>query len=187
MDKISDKVAIVREKITLKRRSSRKNILLSWYESALCWLIMIQHRNPETQEFDRTSLRLVMKDGSRGWKYRKVEITATQEERMELLRKFIELNCKMSLDDFVARESKGSVYKYVTWVIEDEEDFVLCSDGTNFWIEAQCVIPGLGIVLSFVGGKAVRRSLARSRFWADFNRDYEGCHIEGLDEVDSDD
>jgi hypothetical protein len=187
MDKISGKVAVTREKISLRRRSKRNNVLLKWYESACSWVVMIQHRNKETQDFDSTALRLFKKDGSKGWKFRRAEHTPTRGERMEMFDNFIKLNCKMDINDFVEAEAQAPVYKFATFVIDDEDDFCLCSDGNTYWIEATFVCPALGILINYQGGKALRKSLARSRFWADFNKDYQGVHIDGLDDVASED
>jgi len=187
MDKVSKKVAVTREKVSIRRRSTRKNVLLTWYESVCSWVVMIQHRNKDTQEFDTTAFRLFKKDGSKGWKFRRAGFTPTQAERMEMFEHFITLNCKMAVIDFAQAEAQAPVYKFATFVIDDEDDFCLCSDGSTYWIEATFVCPALGILINYQGSKAVRKSLARSRFWTDFNNDYQGVHIDGLDDVGSED
>ena len=191
-DKITDKVSVTREKITLKRKpGSRKNVMTNWYESENCWLVVIQHRNPETQEFDRTAFRLFKKDGSPGYKYRKAEMTPTRETRLSLEKVFIEVNCNMSLDDFTECEPQGSVKAFTTFLLEDEDDLELCSDGSSFWIEATLVCPGLidspcEGVITVVSGRAKRRSLARARFWNTMKSSYAGVTVETNDNDDDD-
>jgi len=160
------------EKLRVGKKSSRKKYQRVNWESATHRLIQVQNVVDSTEAY-----RLIAKDLS-GVKY-----VAQREPNLDEVMK----DWGLVTSEFRLLEKKDdmNVQAFTTFIGEGID--ISHDTATNEWYaSAELFNPGMDMSFTFEGQPGSNKKIAITRFYTDFNNQFQGCRLE-LEELDGDD